>query len=63
MPFEDEATCVWVSGWCPRGYDVQRSGITEDDFATWCKAIKPAAPIGVFFENVQPLTGAFELGS
>jgi hypothetical protein len=26
---------------------------------TVCKALKPAAPIGVFFENVQPLAGQF----
>ena len=26
---------------------------------TWCKVLKPASPVGVFVENVQPLTGSF----
>ena len=24
-----------------------------------CKLLKPATPVGVFFENVQPLAGSF----
>ena len=28
---------------------------------TWCKALKPASPVGVFFVNVQPLAGSFQL--
>ena len=26
----------------------------------WCKVLKPASPVGIFFENVQPLQGKFE---
>lgn len=38
-------------------YKNAMSGSTAN---TWCKVLKPASPVGVFFENVQPLTGSFQ---
>ena len=36
-----------------------KSAMSGSSAPTWCKLLKPASPVGVFFENVQPLTGSF----
>jgi hypothetical protein len=36
-----------------------KSAMSGTSAPTWCKILKPATPVGVFFENVQPLIGSF----
>jgi hypothetical protein len=38
-----------------------KSSMSGSSTDSWCKVLKPASPVGVFFENVQPLSGSFRL--
>jgi hypothetical protein len=38
-----------------------KSSMSGSSTDSWCKVLKPASPVGVFFENVQPLSGSFKL--
>jgi hypothetical protein len=53
---EAKADCSAISG--PQKI-LYKSTMTGASASTWCKAIKPPSPVGVFFENVQPLVGTF----
>ena len=57
---EAQTACGAISGTQKILYKSSTSGSTT---STWCKVLKPPSPVGVFFENVQPLAGAFELGT
>lgn len=60
-PAESSATCTAIT----EGSAVQKvlfkSAMGGSSVTSWCKVLKPASPVGVFFENVQPLTGTLQL--
>ena len=39
-----------------------KSSMSGSGASSWCKLWKRAVPVGVFWENVQPLNGDLELG-
>lgn len=55
---ESKTECNAISGTQKILYKSSMSGSASP---AWCKIIKPPSPVGVFFENVQPLVGSFEL--
>lgn len=55
---EGTTACTAITGTQKILYKSAMSGTTTP---SWCKVLKPASPVGIFFENVQPLMGSFEL--
>ena len=55
---EAKTACSAITGTQKILYKSSMSGSTT---STWCKVLKPSSPVGVFFENVQPLAGGLVL--
>jgi hypothetical protein len=53
---ESKTECTAITGTQKILY---KSSMSGDPASTWCKILKPPSPVGVFFENVQPLLGSF----
>ncbi len=60
-PAESGATCTTITTGSAVQKILFKSAMGGSNVASWCKVLKPASPVGVFFENVQPLTGTLVL--
>ena len=60
-PAESSEACTAIATGSAVQKILFKSAMGGSSVASWCKALKPASPVGVFFENVQPLTGTLEL--
>ena len=58
---ESKSTCTTITTGATVQKILFKSAMAGSNVASWCKVLKPASPVGVFWMNVQPLTGSFHV--